>query len=154
MAKTYAIMGATGHIGQVLTQELLQRGHRVKALGRNEDKLNALWAKGAEKVPVDTFEDAATLTKAFEGVDAVFSLIPPGGSEDDLGAYQDKVSAAITEAVKATKVPYVVNLSSLGAQLPDGTGPIKGLYRHEQRLNTLQDTHVLHLRRVTSWKIF
>ena len=29
---TFAIMGATGHIGHALTEELLKKGHKVRAL--------------------------------------------------------------------------------------------------------------------------
>jgi uncharacterized protein YbjT (DUF2867 family) len=37
-------------------------------------------------------------------------------------------------------------LSSVGAEIPEGTGPIAGLYRQEMRLNTLPGTNIIHLR--------
>jgi uncharacterized protein YbjT (DUF2867 family) len=43
---TFAIMGATGHIGHHLTEELLKRGHHVRALGREPLKLQELKTKG------------------------------------------------------------------------------------------------------------
>jgi uncharacterized protein YbjT (DUF2867 family) len=43
-------------------------------------------------------------------------------------------------------VKHVVNLSSIGAEQPSGTGPIAGLYRQEQRLNKLSGVNILHLR--------
>jgi len=43
-------------------------------------------------------------------------------------------------------VKCAVNLSSIGAEVPSGTGPIAGLYRQEQRLNKLSDVHIVHLR--------
>jgi len=43
-------------------------------------------------------------------------------------------------------VKYVVNLSSQGAELPAGTGPILGLHDQELRLNRLAEVNVLHLR--------
>ena len=39
-----------------------------------------------------------------------------------------------------------MNLSSIGAELPGGTGPIAGLYRQEQRLNQITGLNILHLR--------
>jgi uncharacterized protein YbjT (DUF2867 family) len=39
-----------------------------------------------------------------------------------------------------------VNLSSIGAELSDGNGPIKGLHDQEQRLSTLDNVNILHLR--------
>jgi hypothetical protein len=40
----------------------------------------------------------------------------------------------------------VVNLSSIGAHLPNGVGPVSGLYLVEQALNSLEDANVLHIR--------
>ncbi len=39
-----------------------------------------------------------------------------------------------------------MNLNSIGAHLPDGTGPIKGLYDVEHTLNALDGVAVKHLR--------
>jgi uncharacterized protein YbjT (DUF2867 family) len=39
-----------------------------------------------------------------------------------------------------------VNLSSIGADLTSGTGPIAALHRQEQRLNTISGLNVMHLR--------
>jgi len=74
--KTYAVMGATGHIGQVLTEKLLEKGHAVRALGRDEKKLSALKDKGAETLS-PAFDDAKGLADAFKGADGVFLMIPP-----------------------------------------------------------------------------
>jgi uncharacterized protein YbjT (DUF2867 family) len=145
MGKIYTIMGATGQIGRVLTEELLKKGHKVRALGRDEKKLKALQAKGAEIHVID-FERAQDLIMAFKGSDAVFSFIPPGYGQDNYDQYQDKVGEAIYKALQETNIPYCVNLSSLGAELEKGTGPIKGLHRHEERLNRIHSLNVLHLR--------
>src|SRR5207245_9776683 len=40
----------------------------------------------------------------------------------------------IAAAVKESRVPHVVLLSSAGAELPDKTGPIKGLHHFENKL--------------------
>lgn len=145
LKRTYAIMGATGHIGQELVGVLLAQGHRVRAVARNQAKLAGLRAKGAETQSA-AFDDTAALAKAFEGVSAVFGLIPPAYEADDFGAFQDQVGEAIVSAIKQAKVTSIVNLSSIGAQHRDGTGPIKGLHRQEQRLNRLPGLNVLHLR--------
>jgi len=73
-------------------------------------------------------------------------MIPPGYTAPDFGAAQDKVGEATVQAIKQAKVTHVVDLSSVGAQRPDGTGPIKGLYRQEQRLNAVAGLNVVHLR--------
>lgn len=146
MAKqSYAVMGATGHVGSALAENLLQRGHEVRAIARSADKLAALRAKGAKVVPA-AFDDAKALTAAFRGTSAIFSFLPPGYDAEDLGAYQDRVGEAIATAIRAAGVTRALDLSSLGADLPDGTGPIKGLHRHEKRLEAMASLDVLHLR--------
>lgn len=144
--KSYAILGATGHIGSALVQNLLKRGHNVKAIGRDEIKCGDLESCGAEVIVIKDFSNASELAEAFKGVDAVFSFIPPAYTAGDIASYQDKIGEAIKSAIQKNKIHYIVNLSSIGAQLPEKTGIIKDLYRHEQRLNSLSDVHILHLR--------
>jgi len=144
--KIYVIMGATGHIGHTLTQELLKHSHHVIALGRNQRKLATLKAGGAQVIATEDFDRLDVLNTAFKGAQAVFSFIPPNYSAEDYPLYQDRVGETIKTAVEKNHVPFVVNLSSLAAHLSENTGPIKGLYRQEQRLNTLKSTQVLHVR--------
>jgi uncharacterized protein YbjT (DUF2867 family) len=69
------VTGATGQQGGAAARELLSRGHRVRALTRHPDteKARALSAKGAE-VAAGDLDDAASLTRALQGVWGVFSL--------------------------------------------------------------------------------
>jgi uncharacterized protein YbjT (DUF2867 family) len=143
--KTYSIMGATGHIGHVLAEKLLEKGHKVRALGRDPGKLSALKAKGAEPLS-PAFDDVKGLAAAFQGADGVFVMIPPNYGADDFAAFQDKAGEAIAQALALSGVQYAVFLSSVGADKPSGTGPIAALYRQEQRLNKLPGINVLHLR--------
>ena len=124
---TYTITGATGHIGQGIARILLGRKMSVRAIGRSHDRLQPLIAAGAEAL-VGTLEDSAFLCRAFDGADAVFAMIPPNPRAQDFRAFQDHVGASIAAAVQKTGVPRVVNLSSQGAHLSGGTGPIAGLH--------------------------
>lgn len=139
-------MGATGHIGHVLAQNLLLRGNHVRAIGRDPKKLALLKSLGADPISIEDFTDAGALKDAFHRAEAVFSFIPPNHITEDYSSYQDQVGEAIKSAVKKSKVAHVLNLSSIGAEIPEGTGPIAGLYRHEMRLNSLSGVSVLHLR--------
>ncbi|MEW6544273.1 MAG: NAD(P)H-binding protein [Nitrospirota bacterium] len=144
-SRTYAIMGASGHIGQVVAERLLAAGHRVRVLGRSADRLKNLAAQGA--VPhVGAFDDVEALAEAFTGVDAVFAMIPPDYSTGDHLAFQDRVGSAIAQALQRARVRSVVNLSSLGAHLHERTGPIRGLTKQEGRLDGIEDLQVIHLR--------
>jgi uncharacterized protein YbjT (DUF2867 family) len=146
MAKsTLAIMGATGHIGYYLVEELLKKGRKVRAIGRNPHKLQELKAKGAE-IHSGDLTDVEFLAKGFHGCQAIFSLIPPGLEEDDMEVFREKSAEAIDRAIVKAKITHVVNLSSIGANVDARTGPIKELHRHEERLDMIPDLNVLHVR--------
>lgn len=143
--RSYAIMGATGHTGHVISQRLLGKGHKVKALGRDPKKLEVLKQMGAEVHSPD-FDDEKALEALLKGVDAVYVMIPPNYGVEDFAAYQERVRVAAPKAVGAAGVKYVVSLSSIGAELPAGSGPIVGLHKLEQNLNQLSGVNILHLR--------
>jgi uncharacterized protein YbjT (DUF2867 family) len=140
-----AITGATGNIGSKIAAALLSGGHPVRCIARSTDKLDALAAQGAE-VEAISLADTRALTQAFSGAEAVFAMIPPNYQAPDFLSYQEMIGTSLARAIQASGVKYVVNLSSLGAHLADGTGPIKGLHAQEQRLNELPGVHLLHLR--------
>ncbi len=141
----YVITGATGNIGSKLIEIMLSRGRKVRAVGRSADKLKPFADKGAEAATGD-LRDSGFLTKTFSSATVVFSMIPPHYTARDFRAYQNEIGASIAEAIQKSGVKYVVNLSSQGGQLPDKTGPIKGLHDQEERLNKLRDVNILHVR--------
>ncbi len=146
MAKfTLAIMGATGRIGHYLAEELLKKGHKVRALGRDARKLRMLKEKGAQIFSGD-FTDSALLSNIFSGCNAVFSFLPPGTSESDMVVFREKTGDAIVHAIAHADISHVVNLSSIGGHLPSGSGPITALHHQEERLNSLGKLNVLHFR--------
>jgi uncharacterized protein YbjT (DUF2867 family) len=75
-------------------------------------------------------------------VRAAYLMLPPVKSRED----QERESDAIAKAVNESGLRYVVHLSSYGAQVPEGTGPVAGLHSSEQKLNAISGLNVLHLR--------
>ena len=140
-----AVMGASGNTGGRISEQLLQQGEKIRALGRSAEKLAGLESKGAEVLTGDA-ADAAFLTSAFRGADAVYTLLPPDPQSPDLRRKWDQEGEAIVTAIRDSGVRYVVFLSSVGADLPEGTGPIAGLHAQEERLRRLPDVNVLILR--------
>jgi uncharacterized protein YbjT (DUF2867 family) len=138
------VTGATGNTGRVAAEALLASGEKVRAIGRDAKKLEPFTQKGAEAF-VGKVEDAAQMSQAFEGATAVYLIIPQEAG-DDYRAYQDRVSDTYLKAITSARVPYVVTLSSLGAQHAEKTGPIVGLHNLEQKLNSVAGLNVLHLR--------
>jgi uncharacterized protein YbjT (DUF2867 family) len=139
------VTGATGHIGRALSETLLQKGRRVRVVGRSAERLEPLRNKGAE-VFLGSVGDAHAMKEAFAGAGAAFIMIPPDLGAADFRAYQNGIGAAEAAGLAANKVPYVVHLSSVGGSLAQGAGPVNGLHDNEERLNKLEGTNVLHLR--------
>jgi uncharacterized protein YbjT (DUF2867 family) len=140
-----AVMGANGHTGRRVAELLLDSGETVRALGRSKEKLAPLEKKGAE-VRTGDARDPRFLASAFQGAHGVFTLIPPDARSTDYRALQDAQGQAIADALRESGVGRVVFLSSVGADLPAGTGPIAGLHAQENRLRDLRGIDALILR--------
>jgi uncharacterized protein YbjT (DUF2867 family) len=145
MKSPFAICGATGNVGNKIARNLLAAGLPVRVIARERVRLGPLAAKGAEPWPGD-LEDAEFLAKAFSGAGAAFVLIPPSYDAPDYRGHQNRVGEAIVSALSKARVPRVVALSSVGAHLPDGTGPVLGLHDFETMFDRFRDAGVVHLR--------
>jgi uncharacterized protein YbjT (DUF2867 family) len=137
----YVILGASGNTGSIIADSLLSKGKKVRVVGRDAGRLQRFVRQGAEAFMGDV-SDAAALTKAFSGARAAYLLLPPAKSRED----QERESDAIAKAVKDSSLCYAVHLSSYGAQVPEGTGPVAGLHSSEEKLNAISGLNVLHLR--------
>ncbi len=140
----YAVIGATGNTGRVVAENLLTAGLPVRVIGRTEDRLAPFVEQGAEAAVGDV-SDAEFIAGVCDGVGGVYHMIPPR-YDMDLRAWQTEAGEALLAGIRDAGVPYVVNLSSVGAQHHEGTGPIAGLREQEDRFNELTETNVLHLR--------
>ena len=141
----YVITGGAGNISKPLVLQLLQAGKQVIVVGRNAANLKELTDAGATAA-IGSVEDVEFLTRTFTGAEAVFTLVPPKWDAADWKGYIGTIGENFAKAIQAAGVKYVVNLSSIGAHLAEGAGPVSGLYRAEQALNTLTDVHIKHLR--------
>ena len=141
----YVITGAAGHISKPLAILLLQKGHRVSVIGRKKENLSDLISAGAQPL-IGSVEDPEFLKTAFNAADAVYTMVPPRWDAHDWKGYIGKVGEHYAAAIEANSIKYVVNLSSVGAHMKEGAGPVSGLYRVEQSLNALDGVNVLHLR--------
>jgi len=137
----YVVLGSSGNTGSIIADFLLSKGQKVRVVGRDVGRLQRFVRSGAEAYTAD-LSDAAALTKAFSGARAAYLLLPPLNSREE----QERQSDAIAAAVKNSGLRYAVHLSSYGAHVPKGTGPVTGLHSSEQKLNGISDLNVLHLR--------
>src|SRR5579872_5841204 len=141
----YVVLGASGNTGHVVAANLLTRGEKVRVVGRNSAHLQPITSKGAEPFIADV-SDASALAKVFHGADSAYVMIPPNLTSKDPLGYSNRVSDAIAAAVHKAGTRNVVALSSIGAELASGTGPVVGLHNLEQKLNQIGSANVLYLR--------
>lgn len=129
----YAITGATGHVGSATLRALQRHGAPVRALTRSPERAHAWRAEGIDAVAVD-LADTPGLTRALDGCSAALVMVPFDLMSADPAASHDRMIEGITAAVAAANLPHVVLLSSVGADLDSGTGPIEALARLERQL--------------------
>ncbi|MFZ5864221.1 MAG: SDR family oxidoreductase [Nitrospirota bacterium] len=125
------VTGATGNVGSEAVKQLVQGGHRVRALVRDLAKAQKL-GTGVEVVKGD-LSKPETLTAAFAGVDKAFVLAPVNGPE-----FLELEGNAF-DAAKHAGVKHIVKLSGISgittflAKAPFGKWHTEG----EQRLRAL-----------------
>lgn len=125
-----ALIGITGQTGSAAATALLRQGHALRALVRDPARA-ADWARQGVHLEVGDVADAEALRRTFAGAEAAYVMLPPLPTHPDLVAFYAAVATAAREAARAARIGRLVLLSSEGAHLPSGTGPILGLRRAE-----------------------
>lgn len=143
--KNYVITGSTGHISKPIITGLVKAGKSVKVITSSVDKVKEIESLGATAV-VGSLFDAAFVKSAFTGADVVYTMIPPIWQTVNWPASQREMAVNYAEAIRSLGIKYAVVLSSIGAHLPEGCGPVSGLYEYEQMLNKISGLNVKHLR--------
>ena len=143
--KTYVITGSIGHISKPVVQGLVQAGKDVKVITSSGERVKEIEALGAKAI-VGNVSDKQFVKDAFKGADVVYTMIPPIWTTNNWRASQNEIGQNYAEAIRANNIGYVVNLSSIGAHVGKGVGPVDGLYDFEQLLNRIQGLNVRHLR--------
>src|ERR1700751_5493303 len=103
----YVVFGASGHTGHVVAKNLLERGQKVRVVGRSASRLQDFAAHGAG-VAIADGSDAPALTKALKNAEAAYVLIPPDPTASNFRAFQDRVSDAIAASVENAGIKRVV----------------------------------------------
>jgi NAD(P)H dehydrogenase (quinone) len=129
----FVIFGASGRAGYASASALRKAGQRVRAVVRRAPQGERLAALGCEIALAD-LRDAASVTAALEGADAVQMLCPiPEGDTQPETTMRQMIDTAAA-ALRANPPPVLLAISDYGAELPLNTG-ITGLYHYlEQRL--------------------
>ncbi len=129
-----AITNPTGKIGSKLVNQLFDRGdHDLLLLTHDRDKLDQM-IRNRTRVFEGRLEERDFFTRSLSGVDALFMVLPVDSHSENLTRECNQIIDNAIAAIKANDIRRVVFVSSMGAHLSEGTGPILYLRQAEQRL--------------------
>jgi uncharacterized protein YbjT (DUF2867 family) len=134
----------TSKIGSQLVPRLLAAGADLTVISRHPDKVASLAARGV-RVVEGSVGDPAVVKSALADSDALFWLSPPDYSTEDPRVHYKKYADSALKALGSGNPLRVVNISSIGGNLDQGTGPISGLHDIEVKFNGSL-ANVTHLR--------
>ncbi|MGV3546583.1 MAG: NAD(P)H-binding protein [Pedobacter sp.] len=129
------ISGSLGNIGRHLTT-LLAKENELVVISSNADRKAAIEALGATAA-IGSINDVDFLSQTFAGADALFAMTPPNMGGQNIIENTVNAGKAFAKAIENANVPRVVMLSSIGADVEKGTGPIAGLHQIEKIYNEL-----------------
>jgi len=136
MCAMYAVSGVTGHTGKVVAETLQAKGQPIRVIVRDEKK-GAPWKERGAEVAVSSLDDEAALTRALSGVTGAYVLLPPDAITIDFFGSRQRMADAIGRAALDAGLPHLVFLSSIGAHVPTGHGPIGAPYHAERSFEKL-----------------
>ncbi|MEX2235054.1 MAG: NAD(P)H-binding protein, partial [Cyclobacteriaceae bacterium] len=134
--KKYVITGSIGHISRPVVEGLVKAGKTVDVVTTSNERVKEIEKLGAKAV-VGSVQDASFVMRAFKNADVVYTMIPPIWQTSNLRASQDDVARNYANAIRENEVKYVVNLSSIGAHVGSGVGPVDGVAFLERLLNDI-----------------
>jgi uncharacterized protein YbjT (DUF2867 family) len=143
MIMSIVITTPTGNIGGWALQQLLAAGADVSVIVRHPEKLSDS-TRSRVKIHQGSLTDVDLVRKAFNGAKAALWLTPSDYSHPDPAAYHREIGEVAATAIKESRIPYVVNISSAGAHL-ENAGPVSDVGDVERRLNEAAE-NVVHLR--------
>ena len=132
--KTILVAGATGQQGGSVARALMKRGHRVRGLTRNPEKIKELKGLGLEGVRGD-LTDKASLVPALRGVDAFFFITTPFNPDFSVDVEKEVLQGTTAiDAAKAAHVPHVVMSSVASADGDTGIPHFESKVKVERHL--------------------
>lgn len=141
----YVLTGSVGHITKPVAENLSKAGHDVSIITSNPANEAAIKALGATPL-TGSVSDVAFLSTSFKGADVVYLMIPPTWAPTDWLAHMQGISNNYIAAINNSGVKKIVVLSSVGAHMGRGAGPVDGLAYLESKINELPGVDAVYLR--------
>ena len=135
----------TGKIGGRVLPELLAPEFSVRVMAREPARLPEEIREQVEVVRGSS-DDAATLRRALDGVEALFWCVPTESlQEANVERHYERFACAAWQAIRQAGTPRVVTISAGGKGLARKAGPISALHGMEEILNE-SGAAIRHLR--------
>lgn len=141
----YIITGSLGNISLPVTKNLVAAGHDVTVISSNADRANDITQLGA-KPAIGSANDLDFLKSAFKGGEVVYLMVPNDFAIADYAKFQIEVADKYVAAIQYAGIKNIVLLSSIGAHLRKGAGPIDGLGYLEEKLTAIEGLKIKILR--------
>jgi len=139
MATRSLVTGATGYIGGRLVPELLDAGHDVRVLVRDEAKARAhLWANDVE-IAVGDATEVDDVRSSLRGVDVAYYLLHSIGTGGDFADTERHIASTFADAAADAGVQRIVYL---GGMVPEDEELSEHLRSREQVGNVLLSSGV------------
>ena len=139
------VTNPTGRIGRKIVPELLAPEFSVRTIVRDPARLPEEIRQQVEVVRGST-DNAATLRRALDGVEALFWCVPTESlQETKVEQHYERFACAGRQAVREARTPRVVTISACGKGHAHNAGPISGLHAMEAILNE-SGAAIRHLR--------
>ena len=135
----------TGKIGRRVLHELLDPEFEVRVVARDPARLPVRIREQVEVVCGST-DDPATLSRALDGMEALFWCVPEESSkETHVERHYEAFACAAWQAIRLAGTPRVVSISAGGSGRARHAGRISGLHAMEEILNE-SGAAIRHLR--------
>src|SRR6218665_162873 len=132
----YIVLGATGNVGSVVADELLDKEGDVTIITHSHEKA-ADWAKKGAKTAIADVKDTDLLTSIFNTGKYLFLLNPPAPPDTDTDKEERLSVKSILKALVNTPIERIIAASTYGAQPGENIGNPGTLYDLEQGLKDL-----------------
>jgi uncharacterized protein YbjT (DUF2867 family) len=125
----------TGQIGHQIVNNILDSGKSIRVIARDPSRLDPKVRDRVEVVQ-GSHDDINVVTKAFEGAECVFWLVPPNLPVQDATQYYVDFTRPACEAIKRQGVKRVVGISSLGRKMAKPIGLVRAAYVMDEMIES------------------